>query len=174
MPVSEDLTVAYHQQDTDYYCGAACAQMVLDSIGAGLLNQDDLYNDNHAHSTAESGWYSAPDGVLWTMNALKPPSPTFNSYFVLDALDHEDSISRCIVWTIHHYKVAPIAMVYGAALARRAGLHCERCAERVWRHELYDLRLCREQSLAADTQCVQSGRGGAAAPWRQRWLRQRR
>ena len=88
--------------------------MVLDSIGAGLLNQDDLYSDNHAHSTAESGWYSAPDGVLWTMNALKPPSPTFNSYFVLDALDHEDSISRCIVWTIHHYKVAPIAMVYGS------------------------------------------------------------
>jgi len=114
MPVSEDLSVAYHQQDTDYYCGAACAQMVLDSIGTGLLNQDDLYSDNHTHSTTESGWYSAPDGVLWTMNALKPPSPTFNSYFVLDALDHEDSISRCIVWTIHHYKVAPIAMVYGS------------------------------------------------------------
>jgi peptidase C39-like protein len=53
MPVSEDLTVDYHQQDTDYYCGAACAQMVLDSIGTGLLSQDDLYNDNHSHSTAE-------------------------------------------------------------------------------------------------------------------------
>jgi hypothetical protein len=114
MPATEDLTVVYHQQDTDYYCGAACAQMVLDQIGAGLLNQDDLYNDNHSHSTAEGGWYSGPDGVLWTMNNLKPPSPTFNSYFVLDALDHEDSISRCIVWTIHHYKVAPIAMVYGS------------------------------------------------------------
>jgi hypothetical protein len=114
MPVSEDLSVAYHQQDTDYYCGAACAQMVLNSIGTDLLNQDDLYNDNHSHSTTESDWYSGPDGVLWTMNNRKPPSPTFNSYFVLDALDHEDSISRAIVWTIHHYKVAPIAMVYGS------------------------------------------------------------
>jgi len=28
-----------HQQDTDYYCGAACAQMVLESIGAGLLDR---------------------------------------------------------------------------------------------------------------------------------------
>jgi hypothetical protein len=113
MPVSEDLSAPYHQQDTDYYCGAACAQMVLGSIGAGLLGQDDLYNDNHVHSTTEAGWYTAPDGLLWTMNNRKPPSPTFNSYFVLDALDHEDSISRAIVWTIHHYQVAPIAMVYG-------------------------------------------------------------
>ncbi|MFP3559502.1 hypothetical protein SB861_54240 [Paraburkholderia sp. SIMBA_049] len=113
MSVTKDLTVSYHQQDTDYYCGAACAQMVLDSIGAGLLNQDDLYNDNHSHSTADTGWYSAPDGVLWTMNNRKPSSPTFNSYFVLDALDNEDSISRTIIWTIYHYKVSPIALVYG-------------------------------------------------------------
>src|SRR5215472_9448801 len=105
---AEDLTVVYHQQDTNYYCGAACAQMVLDSIGAGLLNQDDLYNDNHSRSTTEPGWYTAPDGLLWTMNNLKPPSPTFNSYFVLDALLNEDSISRAIIWTIHHYRVAPI------------------------------------------------------------------
>src|SRR5215472_10854924 len=111
---AEDLTVVYHQQDTNYYCGAACAQMVLDSIGAGLLNQDDLYNDNHTHSTTEPGWYTAPDGLLWTMNNLKPPSPIFNSYFVLDALLNEDSISRAIIWTIHHYRVAPIAMVYGS------------------------------------------------------------
>lgn len=41
MPVTEDLNVAYHQQDTNYYCGGACAQMVLDRIGAGLLSQDD-------------------------------------------------------------------------------------------------------------------------------------
>ena len=114
MDISPDLPVAYHQQDTDYYCGAACAQMVLDSIGAGLLDQNDLYDDNHSHSTTESGWYTAPDGLLWTMNNLKPSSPTFNSYFVLDALAQEDSISRAIIWTIHHYKVAPIAMVYGS------------------------------------------------------------
>jgi predicted double-glycine peptidase len=47
MPVHEDLSVSYHQQDTDYYCGAACAQMVLDQIGAGLLDQNNLYNENH-------------------------------------------------------------------------------------------------------------------------------
>ena len=44
MPTHENLAVAYHQQDTDYYCGAACAQMVLDSLGAGLLDQNVLYD----------------------------------------------------------------------------------------------------------------------------------
>jgi hypothetical protein len=119
MPTTENLTVSYHQQDTDYYCGAACAQMVLDSLGAGLLDQNTLYNDNHSHSTAEAGWYTAPDGLQWTMHTLEPPAPAgpphYGYYdFVLFALDTEDAISRKIVWTIHYYQAAPIAMVYGS------------------------------------------------------------
>jgi hypothetical protein len=54
MSVTEDLATPYHQQDTDYYCGAACAQMVLDSIGSGLVSQDQLYADNHNHSAVFS------------------------------------------------------------------------------------------------------------------------
>jgi len=89
MTVHEDLAVQYHQQDTNYYCGAACAQMVLEQCGSGLLNQTDLYNDNHNHSTTESGWYTAPDGLTWTMNNRQS-----GRYFVLDALSTEDAISR--------------------------------------------------------------------------------
>ena len=107
---SKDLPVPYHQQDTDYYCGAACAQMVLDSVGAGLLDQVGLYNDNHSHSTSESGWATAPDGLQWTLNNLQG-----SKYFCLDALSSEDAISRMIAWTIHHYGVAPVALVYGWA-----------------------------------------------------------
>lgn len=110
MTVNRDLNVAHHQQDTNYYCGAACAQMVLDSIGTGLLDQDDLYADNHSHSVTESGWYSGPDGVAWTMNNRRPAG---HNSFVNFALSSEDSISRKICWTIHHYQVAPIALVYG-------------------------------------------------------------
>jgi hypothetical protein len=113
MSIHKDLSVAYHQQDTDYYCGAACAQMVLDSIGTGLLDQDNLYADNHSHSTTESGWYTAPDGLQWTLNNRRPPG--FGNYFALFALANEDTISRKICWTIHHYQVAPIAMVFGWA-----------------------------------------------------------
>ena len=73
MPTDESLAVPYHQQDTDYYCGAACAQMVLDSLGAGLLDQNVLYNDNHSHSTTEAGWYTGPDGLQWTMHNWSLP-----------------------------------------------------------------------------------------------------
>jgi hypothetical protein len=119
MSVHEDLTVAYHQQDTNYYCGAACAQMVLDEIGAGLLSQDDLYNENHSHSTIESGWATGPDGLQYTMNHEAPPGnpaglPHGHPYFALDAFSSEDSISRLLVWTIHYWQVAPIALVFGA------------------------------------------------------------
>ena len=113
MSLHDHLAVQYHQQDTNYYCGAACAQMVLAEIGAGLLDQDDLYADNHSHSTTESGWYTAPDGLTWTLNARRPAS--FNNSFVLFALASEDLISRKICWTIHHYQVAPVAMVFGSA-----------------------------------------------------------
>jgi hypothetical protein len=91
--------------------------MVLDTVGAGLLGQDQLYSDNHSHSTAESGWSTAPDGLRWTLNNYAPPAPAgpphYGAYnFVVFALADEESISRKIVWTIHHYDVAPIALVY--------------------------------------------------------------
>jgi hypothetical protein len=110
MAVTADLSTEYHQQDTDYYCGAASAQMVLEECGVGLLSQVGLYNDNHAHSVTESGWYTAPDGLTWTLNNRQS-----SKYFVLDALSTEDAISRMITWTIHHYQVAPVAMVFGWA-----------------------------------------------------------
>lgn len=110
MTTHEDLVTQYHQQDTDYYCGAACAQMVLQQCGAGLQDQVSLYNDNHAHSTAESGWYTAPDGLQWTLNNRQS-----SKYFCLDALATEDAISRMIAWTIHHYRISPVAMVFGSA-----------------------------------------------------------
>ncbi len=113
MSVIEDLSVPYHQQDTDYYCGAACAQMVLAQIGAGLLDQDSLYIDNHSHSNIESEWFTGPDGLQWTLNNRRPS--TFINSFALFALANEDSLSRKLVWTIFHYRVAPVALVYGSA-----------------------------------------------------------
>ena len=109
MSVNSHLKVGYHQQDADYFCGAACAQMVLDQLGHGLVSQNVLYSDNHSHSVTEPGWYTAPDGLQWTMNHRQ-----HSKYFALDALPNEDAISRMIVWTIHHYNVAPIALVYGS------------------------------------------------------------
>lgn len=115
MPVTHNLTVQHHQQDTDYYCGAACAQMVLETIGAGLESQDTLYADNHSHSVVDSGvnWATGPDGLQWTMLNRRPAS--FTNWFALYADPTEDALSRKLGWTIHHYQVAPIALVYGWA-----------------------------------------------------------
>lgn len=125
MTVVNDLTVPYHQQDTNYYCGAACAQMVLDSLGLGLLSQDTLYNDNHTHSTLESGWATAPDGLHWTLTNYSQglphaiptnPSETVNwTTLAYHMATSEDAISRKICWTIEHYTIAASALVYGWA-----------------------------------------------------------
>ena len=108
--VHETLSVPYHQQDTDVYCGAACAQMVIGSIGAGIQAQDGIYTDERNHTNELASWYNPPDGLTWVLNDRRPPS--FGGVFVLDALTTEDAISRKLCWTLHFYKVAPIAMVY--------------------------------------------------------------
>jgi hypothetical protein len=125
MTVETDLNVPYHQQDTDYYCGAACAQMVLASLGLGLLPQDQLYNDNHTHSTLEGGWATGPDGLHWTLTDLSQgrshpipsdPEETVNwTTLAYHEATSEDAISRKLCWTIEHYTIAPTALVYGSA-----------------------------------------------------------
>lgn len=114
------LTVDYHQQDKGtqqegYYCGPASAQMVLNSIQAGLLSQDELYADCHTRSRLDRNvnWATAPDSLKRTMNKRKPAS--FAKTFNLIATANEDSISRKIVWTIFKDNVAPIALVEGWA-----------------------------------------------------------
>ncbi len=117
--MSKTLTVPYHQQDWypsntnkndgNGYCGAACAQMVLQSINAGVIDQPTLFNDAKNHTVAKL-WYMAPDGLRWVLNDRMPA--TFGGWFFLNSLATEDAISRKIVWTIHHYDVAPIASVY--------------------------------------------------------------
>jgi len=103
----EQLDVPYHQQDTDFYCGAACAQMVLRAIGQPLLPQADLYNDNHNHTVEASAWSSPPDGLCWTLNNRQS-----SKHFTLDSTDTEDPITRTICWAIHHYQCAPVALVF--------------------------------------------------------------
>src|SRR5204863_9846321 len=46
--------------------------------------------------------------LQWTLN-----NHQHGRYFALDALASEDAISRMLAWTIHHYKIAPVALVYG-------------------------------------------------------------
>lgn len=100
----------YHQQDTPYYCGGATAQMILHSIGAGLLGQTVLYNSNHSHNT-QSGWATDPDGLKYTLNHYKPAA--FNNIFVIYAKDTEREASEKIVYTLWRYSVPTGTLVEG-------------------------------------------------------------
>ena len=90
MSVSQTDRAGTTSSSTDHDCGAACAQMVLETIGAGILDQDDLYADNHSHSLLDgSGWATAPTGFSWTLNDRRP-APASPNYFALFALGTED------------------------------------------------------------------------------------
>lgn len=101
--------INHHQQDTDYYCGAATAQMILDSIGAGILDQDVLYISNHTHNS-QSGWFTDPDGLAYTLRHSKPAS--FTNTFVVYGKPTEAEGSHKIVYTLYHYNVATGTLVF--------------------------------------------------------------
>lgn len=119
MAYQKGLQVPYHQQDTPFYCGSASAQMVLASVGAGILDQAVLYTDTHNHTVWDQNLYNAlgqkiewatnPNGLTWTLNDRNG-----GHYYVEFVLQNEDAASRKIAWTIEHYGVAPCALVMGA------------------------------------------------------------
>lgn len=114
MPWIKNTGAKYHTQDTSYYCGAACAMMVLAEIGVayGALDQDDLYTSNNSHN-AQPGWYSDPVGVRFTMVDRKPAS--FSNTFVVYRSPSEAAGSQKLVYTLQTYGVSPIVLVYGCA-----------------------------------------------------------
>lgn len=120
--------ISYHQQeshDPEMYCGAAVAQMVLDSIGAGLIDQTELYTslkpptdntdcDTKCCSADPVGaWYTAPDMLECILNKRKPES--FTGSFKLWDLPSVDALSRKVCWAIEHHGVAPIVLTKGGS-----------------------------------------------------------
>ena len=105
----------YHTQDTGYYCGAACAMVILAEIGVPYsdLDQDDLYDSNHDHNAVGTGWYTDPYGLRYTLVDRRPPG--FSNTFVVHKPTSEADGTRDIVYTLHRYEVSPAALVFGCA-----------------------------------------------------------
>lgn len=105
------LPVPYHRQQGTDYCGAACLQMVIEALGLTSKDQDDLYLGAHAHGQQDpkTNWFSPPDGVEWTLDAL----PGLRADFDLCSLTKEAALTRRLVWSVFNASVAPIALVYG-------------------------------------------------------------
>lgn len=102
----------YHAQDTSYYCGAACAMMILAEIGVPYANldQDDLYTSNHNHN-ARSAWYTDPYGLCYTLNDRRPASFLPNFFVVHKRLTEAEG-TRDVAFTLYHYQVSPAILVY--------------------------------------------------------------
>lgn len=102
----------YHTQDTNYYCGAACAMMILAEIGVPYadLDQDDLYTSNHDHNAQPAGWATDPYGLRFTLRDRRPAG--FTNTFVVHKPTNETEGTRDIVYTLRVYGVSPAALVY--------------------------------------------------------------
>ena len=160
----EHLDVPYHQQDTDVYCGAACAQMVLRAIGLAAAEQVDLYNDNHTHTVEAIAWESPPDGFCWTMNNRQA-----QKHFTLDSHRYRGSDQP------HHLLDDPSLSMRAVCaglrwqpLGRRARLYGERGAGRLVRYVVHHFQLRPEQPVATGSRAT-----GSATAHRRRRLRKR-
>src|SRR5450631_3574225 len=99
--VKKEILVKPEYQATDIYCGAACAEMVLNSLGVKHLTQAKLYSQSHNFPTidAEKTWKSSPDGLRYTLNFNKGE---FKGKFGLYFNERQSEIARRIVWSIFH------------------------------------------------------------------------
>src|SRR5262249_3018514 len=88
--------------------------------GSGLIPQYQLDNDILRNNGSDSvPWHTAPDGLYKTLNCHRPGG--FPSYFSDSAsAEHEDTVARNIIWSIHKYatqkhRFAPVAWRGGGA-----------------------------------------------------------
>jgi len=100
--------VPYRRQQNWFYCGAASAQMVLESLGVTELSQDDLYRQARDNTVERSLWRSPPDGMAWALNANRTRE---KRRFVIIAADDAESQARWLAWYLHQYGTPPIVLV---------------------------------------------------------------
>lgn len=108
----KNIDTPYYTQDTDYYCGAASAQMVLnsDNLGIYVTPQSDIYDYIHPRNTC-GGWASDPQGLTDALNHYAAGAAWFNWYAPTD----QDLGNNKLAYTIDRYEVPPIALIYGSA-----------------------------------------------------------
>jgi hypothetical protein len=68
---TSNISVRYHQQDNERYCGAAVSQMVRNTNGSGIIDQAKLFNDSQVYmdpATWGTGWGMDPECVKHACN----------------------------------------------------------------------------------------------------------
>lgn len=109
-PTATQHPVEYHGMDTGDSCGPACAQMILASIGAGVLDQADLRDSAPALEDEKDDFITGPV-QLKTMLNENAPSSFEPSYFALFTFEDPDTLAHRVAWTLTHYDVAPAVLI---------------------------------------------------------------
>ncbi len=111
----KNIDTPYYTQTTSYYCGAASAQMILNSenLGIWVSSQATLYNYIHSHNAC-TGWASDPKGLRDVLNLYgNPHSPP--AYFAYYTPSSQDDGNKKLSYTIDRYGVPPTVLIYGCA-----------------------------------------------------------
>jgi len=83
--------------------------MVLESLGATELSQDDLYRQARDNSVERALWRSPPDGMAWTLNTNR--ARRTDSRFAIIAAETAESQARWLVWCLHRTHTPSIVLV---------------------------------------------------------------
>src|SRR3954467_11024702 len=88
-------------------CGAACAQIVLASLGHEESEKGQTYREGYLaqmiwnNSTYDTlmPWVAAPDGIRWVLERHRPAHSKYHIELVEAAT--EEALSRKLIWALH-------------------------------------------------------------------------
>jgi hypothetical protein len=100
LPVQMPAPTLPYMAETDYYNGAACVQMVLNSCpnlpGRHYHSQADLYGRVSAHNTEPLVWFSDPNGIKNTL--MDPILSPCGGWADFSGTDKEVVLGNTIYW----------------------------------------------------------------------------
>jgi hypothetical protein len=112
--VPHTLTIRTVHQTNNHFCGAACAKMILDFIGAEKFTQGFLYKEIHKFKTIDPRkkwkWASSPDGLKSTLNKHRPQ--TFGNVFEIRKSIRQIAVAKRMADVISKDQVPCIALVH--------------------------------------------------------------
>ncbi len=115
VPYDNKLANNYYAQTTGTWCGAATAQMILDSTAVGniVVSQSALFTQIQANNgtvAAQGNYYTSPKGLRDTL-AARDVAHTYVAYNIANV----NAANRTLAYNLDHYGVPGGALVNAGA-----------------------------------------------------------
>ena len=107
------LAVNRLEQETNFYCGSASAQMILDFLhgwgGAPVIDQDDIWDTIQGHVQEDDDWATDPPGLAGVLNDESPDENVWLVYTTGEFLP--DPATKKAAVTMNTYDAPPAALI---------------------------------------------------------------